>query len=64
MQVSTKSANTDGNPDADKKISEALSALVKALGLQAGSIKIYVHQGKWSPRIEIQSQVTREVLPK
>lgn len=64
MQVFTKLANNERKPDTDKKISEALDALVKLLGLSAGSIKIYVHQGQWSPRIEIQSNITREVIAK
>lgn len=62
MQVFTKSANNDLKSDVDKKISDALNVLVKALGLQAGSIKIYVQQGAWSPRIEIQSQITKEIF--
>jgi hypothetical protein len=64
MQVFTKLANNDRKADTDRKISEALDALVNLLGLTAGSIKIYVHQGQWSPRIEIQSNVTREIVSK
>lgn len=40
---------------------KALEIVVKALNLQNGSLKVYVHQGKPSPRVEIQTDITKEI---
>ena len=60
----TKMANYEQQADVDRKISEALDTLVRCLQIEAGSFKVYVHQGKWSPRIEIQKNLSREVRTK
>lgn len=57
----TKIANYEQKSDVDRKISEALDTLVRCLGIEAGSFKVYVQQGQWSPRIEIQMNVSREI---
>lgn len=56
-----KLANCEQSSCTDKIISEALDKLVRALQLINGSVKIYVHQGKWGARLEIVNQVNREI---
>ena len=40
---------------------KALEVLVQTLNLQNGSLKVYVHQGKASPRVEIQTDITKQI---
>lgn len=42
-------------------LAKALDMVVQALNLQNGSLKVYVHQGKASPRVEIQTDITKQI---
>lgn len=42
-------------------LAKALDVLVRALNLHNGSLKVYVHQGKASPRVEIQTDITKQI---
>lgn len=42
-------------------LSKALDSLAEILGIEFGSLTIHFHKGKWSPRIEIQKNVVREL---
>lgn len=42
-------------------LAKALEIVVQALNLQNGSLKVYVHQGKASPRVEIQTDITKQI---
>ncbi len=42
-------------------LAKALEVLVQTLNLQNGSLKVYVHQGKASPRVEIQTDITKQI---
>lgn len=60
-----KLANYENNerprPEAATPVAKALELVVRALNLQNGSLKVYVHQGKPSPRIEIQTSICKEI---
>jgi hypothetical protein len=56
-----KTANYEKESDNNRIISEALDRLIRALGILNGSVKVYVHQGKWGQRLEIQQNVSREL---
>jgi hypothetical protein len=43
------------------KLSEAFEMIVEALRIENGSLKIFVHQGKVSPRLEIQANISRQI---
>ena len=62
--IIAKSANyrsADEALDSNKKISDALDIVIRELNLTNGSFKVYVQQGGWSPRIEIQQHMVKEV---
>ncbi|MBK9322414.1 MAG: hypothetical protein IPM97_05580 [Bdellovibrionaceae bacterium] len=40
---------------------KALDSLAELLGIEFGSLTVHFHKGKWSPRIEIQKNVIREL---
>lgn len=42
-------------------LSKALDSLAEILGIEFGSLTVHFHKGKWSPRIEIQKNVVREL---
>ncbi len=42
-------------------LAKALEVVVQTLNLQNGSLKVYVHQGKASPRVEIQTDITKQI---
>lgn len=44
-----------------KRLSEALNLLSEMFGVEFGSITIKFHNGKWSPKIEIEKRVVEEV---
>jgi len=59
-----KLANYDNNKTQEAKnllLSKALDSLAEILGIEFGSLTIHFHKGKWSPRIEIQKNVVREL---
>ncbi len=45
----------------NKLLSKALDSLAEILGIEFGSITVHFHKGRWSPRIEIQKNVVREI---
>lgn len=57
-------ANYSSQKNGDAKnrlLSKALDSLAEILGIEFGSLTIHFHKGKWSPRIEIQKNVVREI---
>lgn len=59
-----KLANYSEQEAADSKnklLSKALDSLAEILGIEFGSLTIHFHKGRWSPRIEIQKNVVREI---
>lgn len=44
-----------------KRLSEALNILSELFGIEFGSVTIKFHNGKWSPRIEIEKRVVEEI---
>lgn len=58
-----KLANYEKNRDLEPRnaLAKALDMVVRALNLQNGSLKVYVHQGKASPRVEIQTDITKQI---
>lgn len=44
-----------------KRLSDALNLLSEVFGIEFGSITIKFHNGKWSPKIEIEKRVVEEV---
>ena len=51
----------EGPPASKGALAKALDLIVQALQLQNGSLKVYVHQGKASPRVEIQTDISKEI---
>ena len=45
----------------NQMLSKALDSLAEIIGIEFGSLTIHFHKGKWSPRIEIQKTVVREL---
>lgn len=45
----------------ERRLSKALDTLSELLDIQFGSLTIHFHKGKWSPKIEIQKNVLREI---
>ena len=59
-----KTANYEKSKTQEAKnqlLSKALDSLAEILGIEFGSLTIHFHKGKWSPRIEIQKNVVREL---
>ena len=59
-----KLANYDsGNNNSNKKqrLSKALDTLSELLQIDFGSLTVYFHQGKWSPKIEIKKNIITEI---
>jgi hypothetical protein len=44
-----------------KRLSDALNLLSEMFGVEFGSITIKFHNGKWSPKIEIENRVVEEI---
>ena len=44
-----------------KRLSDALNVLSEMFGVEFGSITIKFHNGKWSPKIEIEKRVIEDV---
>lgn len=44
-----------------KRLSDALNLLSEMFGVEFGSITIKFHNGKWSPKIEIEKRVIEDV---
>lgn len=51
----------DGSHAKKKRLSDALNVLSEMFGIEFGSITIKFHNGKWSPKIEIEKRVIEEV---
>lgn len=51
----------DGSQAKKKRLSDALNILSEILGVEFGSITIKFHNGKWSPKIEIEKRVVEDV---
>ena len=43
------------------QLKEALDTITDAAGVYFGSIKLFIHRGKPSPRVEIQKQLYKEI---
>lgn len=59
-----KSANYERSEKHEAKnqlLTKALDSLAEILGIEFGSLTVHFHKGKWSPRIEIQKNVVREL---
>ncbi len=52
---------TDGSQAKKKRLSDALNVLSEMFGVEFGSITIKFHNGKWSPKIEIEKRVIEDV---
>ena len=44
-----------------RQVARALELVVQFLGLENGSLKIFVHQGKPSERVEIQTSISKDI---
>ena len=44
-----------------RRLSEAMNLLSEMFGIEFGSITIKFHNGKWSPKIEIEKRVVEEI---
>ena len=54
--------NNERTPEVrNQLLSKALDSLAELLGIEFGSLTVHFHKGKWSPRIEIQKNVIREL---
>ncbi len=53
--------NKEESRSTKSALAKALEIVVQALNLQNGSLKVYVHQGKASPRVEIQTDITKQI---
>lgn len=54
--------NIERTPEVrNQLLSKALDSLAELLGIEFGSLTVHFHKGKWSPRIEIQKNVIREL---
>lgn len=51
----------DGSQAKKKRLSDALNVLSEMFGVEFGSITIKFHNGKWSPKIEIEKRVIEDV---
>ncbi len=51
----------EANHAKKKRLSDALNLLSEMFGVEFGSITIKFHNGKWSPKIEIEKRVVEEV---
>jgi hypothetical protein len=59
-----KSANYNSKtPENLKKqrLTKALDTLSELLHIEFGSLTVYFHQGKWSPKIEIKRNILKEI---
>lgn len=45
----------------NKSMTKALDTLSELLGIEFGSLTIHFHQGKWSPKIQIQRNVIQDL---
>jgi hypothetical protein len=45
----------------NRQLCKVLDALGELLGIEFGSITVRFHQGKWSPKIEIEKRVIEEI---
>jgi hypothetical protein len=66
MEISkfAKLANYSGEKDGfnpNKRLSKALDTLSELLNIEFGSLTVHFHKGKWSPKIEIQKSVFKEI---
>lgn len=57
----TAASTKDAEQAKKKRLSEALNLLSEMFGVEFGSITIKFHNGKWSPKIEIEKRVVEEV---
>ena len=44
-----------------QRVTKALDTLSELLSIEFGSLTIYFHQGKWSPKIEIKRNILKEI---
>jgi hypothetical protein len=44
-----------------QRLTEALDTLSELLHIDFGSLTVYFHQGKWSPKIEIKRNILKEI---
>lgn len=51
----------DGKHMKKKRLSDALNVLSEMLGIEFGSVTIKFHNGKWSPKIEIEKRMVEEI---
>lgn len=52
---------SDGRQGKKKSLSDALNVLSELLGVEFGSVTIKFHNGKWSPKIEIEKRMVQEI---
>ena len=45
----------------DRRLSKALDGLAEILGIEFGSLTVRFFNGKWSPKIEIQKNLVKEI---
>jgi hypothetical protein len=55
------SAIPDGKHTKKKRLSDALNVLSEMFGIEFGSVTIKFHNGKWSPKIEIEKRMVEEI---
>ncbi|MBX2988859.1 MAG: hypothetical protein KF802_13290 [Bdellovibrionaceae bacterium] len=51
----------DGMHTKKKRLSDALNVLSEMFGIEFGSVTIKFHNGKWSPKIEIEKRMVEEI---
>jgi len=51
----------DGKHAKKKRLSDALNVLSEMFGIEFGSVTIKFHNGKWSPKIEIEKRMVEEI---
>ena len=44
-----------------QRLTKALDTLSELLHVEFGSLTVYFHQGKWSPKIEIKRNILKEI---
>lgn len=49
------------SPGARSRLHGLLDQVNSILGIEFGSVTIRIHNGKWSPKIEIVEHITKEV---
>lgn len=53
--------NTKTHQGKSQTLAKALDTLAELLNIEFGSLTVHFHKGRWSPRIEIQKNVVKDL---